>query len=365
MQSRHAVYTEAVMNINVSHVNRVISVNDGNALILKFSSYFVIQHLDNRHKLGNNFLQIIYRPFLQSLCQNGMIRICAGSGYNINGIIHIQAPLCQQADQLRNYHCRMSIIDLNHCVIRQVIKAAAFGRTLIQNKLSAAAYHKVLLIDPEQSALLIAVVRIKEQCQILFNIFFIEFNSVFYDCIIHRIQIKQMELVGLVVVACNLNIIHSCIDFQPFKLNRICNIRLFQPGSLFNPWIRRLFLQIVLKYLFKQSQMIVQTDSVAGQSQCSDRIKETCSQTSQSSVSKRRLRLDSLNFTDILSVLLQDILYFSVNSEIDHIIGKKLSNKKFCRDIINFFLAVCAFLLSRHLLNNIQKSVINFLIFCL
>ena len=56
VQSRNAVHTESIVDIDMSHVHSVVSVDHGNALIIVFSSYLVIQHLDDRHKLRNNLL---------------------------------------------------------------------------------------------------------------------------------------------------------------------------------------------------------------------------------------------------------------------------------------------------------------------
>lgn len=93
---------------------------------------------------------------------------------------------------------------------------------------------------------------------------------------------------------------------------------------------------MILKYLLKKSQMIVQSDSVSGQPQRSDGIQKAGGQTSQPAVSQGRFRLKLFNLAQILSVILQNLLYFSINPEVNQIVGEQLSDQKFRRNVINF-----------------------------
>ena len=229
VQSSNAVYAESVMDIDVCHMHCVVAVDNCNALIFIFSSYFIIKHLDDRHKLRNNFLQIIYRPFLKRLGKDRVVRICACSGYNVNSIVHVHASLHEQTDQFRNYHSRVSVIDLDHGIIRQIIKIASFCRALVKDKLCSRAYHKVLLIDTEQSSLFVTVVRIEEQREVLLYIIFVEINSIFNNRFVNRIDIEEMKFICLIVISCHFNVIHSRIDIQSFELYRIYRISLLQP----------------------------------------------------------------------------------------------------------------------------------------
>ena len=229
VQSSNAVYTEPVVDIDMRHMHCVITVDNSNALILVFSSHFVIEHLNDRHKLRNNFLQVMYRPFLKCLGKDRVVCIRTASGDNINRIVHIQSSLHKQADHFRNYHSRVRVVDLDHRIIRQVIQVASLCGALVENKLSSCAYHKVLLIDTEQPSLLIAVVRIKEQRQVLLNIIFIKINSIFHNRLVNRIDIKKMQLICLVIVACHFNVIHSRIYIKTFELYRIYRVSLLEP----------------------------------------------------------------------------------------------------------------------------------------
>ena len=105
--------------------------------------------------------------------------------------------------------------------------------------------------------------------------------------------------------------------------------------------------------------MIVQADAVSRKTERCDRVEEACRKTSQAAVSKRRFRLDLFDLHNIFSVCLQKILHLFINAKVDHIVGKKFSDKKLCRDIVKFFLAVCTFLFGSHILHDRQKRIIN------
>ena len=224
----------------------------------------------------------------------------------------------------------MSVVDLDHRVIRQVIQSASLCFTLVQNELRARADHEILLINAKEPSLLIAVIRVEEKSQVLLYILFVKLDPVMYDRLIHGVNVKQMQLIRLVVISCHLNVIHTGIDLQTFKLHRINDVCLFQPGLLPDPRIRRFLLNMILKFLFEKSQVIIQTDAVARKPQCSDRIQKTCGKSSKPSVSEGRLCLCFLNLADVFSVLFQHLFYFLIDAQIDHIVGQQLPDQKLC-----------------------------------
>ena len=77
VQGGNAIDAEAIVDIYMSHVDGIVAVNDSDAFIGKFPSYFIIQDLNDRNQGRDNFLQVRERPFFQCFCQNGMVRIGA------------------------------------------------------------------------------------------------------------------------------------------------------------------------------------------------------------------------------------------------------------------------------------------------
>ena len=122
---------------------------------------------------------------------------------------------------------------------------------------------------------------------------------------------------------------------------------------------------MILKLLFEESQMVVQADTVSGKPQGCDRIKETCSQTSESAVSEGRLRLDLFDLTDIFAVLLEHLLHFLIDAEVDHVVGEQFSDQELCRNVIELLLAVLVFLACCHFLHEGKQAVIDLSVGCL
>ena len=285
-----------------------------------FSPHLVIQDLNDRHELGNDLFQISHGPFFQRLRQYRMVGISAGPGNHVDGFVHIQSPGSEKPDHLRNHHGGMGIIDLDHRIVRQVIEIASPGNTFIQDQLRSVADHKILLIDPQQPSVVVAVIRIQKQRQIPRDILLVKADPVRYDGFLHAVHVKEMKLVGPVFITCHFNIVHSGLQCQSPEGNRIRDIGFHKPALIFDPWIRSFLLQPVFKFLLEQPQVIIQPDPVAAHSQRGNRIQKARRKTTQSAVSERRLRLQLFDLAEVLSVFRKDIPRFLIDPQIDHVV---------------------------------------------
>ena len=192
-----------------------------------------------------------------------MIGISTGSLDDLHRLVKIDSPLHKQPDQLRNHHRRMSIINLNHRIIRQVMKITSLSHTLIQNQLCSIADHKILLIDPQLPSRLVTVVRIQKQRQVLPDLLLVKGNAFLHNSLIHTFHIKQMQPVCPVLIPCHRNIIQTRMHGQLPESNRVGYLPTNQPALILNPRIRHLLLKTILKLLLKQSHMVIQPDSGA------------------------------------------------------------------------------------------------------
>ena len=149
MEGRHAVDGEAPVDVHMGHVDQAVLINDPGGLLLGVPGpNGLIQPADDGDQLGHGLLQIAEGPLLQSLRQNRVVGVGADPGDDGAGLLKADSPQAQQADQLRNHHAGVGVVDLDHRVVRQVVEIAAPGRRLVQNILGGAADHEVLLIDP-------------------------------------------------------------------------------------------------------------------------------------------------------------------------------------------------------------------------
>ena len=107
-------------------------------------------------------------------------------------------------------------------------------------------------------------------------------------------------------------------------------------------------LKIVFKNLFEKSKMVIQTNTFSRKSKCCNRIQETCSQTSKTTISKRWFRLNGFNFCKRFAIFFQKFCNLIVDSKIDQIVGEKLSDEKFCGNIVELLFSAARLLFCRH-----------------
>ena len=119
---------------------------------------------------------------------------------------------------------------------------------------------------------------------------------------------------------------------------------------------------MILKLLFEKSEVIIKSDSFSRKSQSCNGIQETCCQTAKSAVSERWLRLDLLDHGKLFSVFFKIFRNFIINAQIDQVVGKKLTDKELCGNIINFLFSFLVAAALQLLLCPGEKSVIDFLV---
>ena len=362
MKGCNTVDGKSVVDVHMCHVYQVVLVDDGKIFLRIFFFDTLVQLADDRHQMRNNLLKIGDRPFLKCLCKNGMVGISAYMRYDLACLLELDSTLCEETDKLRNYHTRMCIVDLDHCVIGKVMKIAAFCCCLIQNQLCRIAYHEVLLIDTKLSSCIIAVIRIQEQCQVVEQIPLIKGDSLAHNALVCNINIKKAKLDCFVLIACNINIIQCGFQHKALKWDIIGNACICKPALRLDPRIRCLKLKMILKLLFEKSEVIIKSDSFSRKSQSCDGIQEAGCQTSKTAVSERWLRLDLLDHGKFFAVLFKISCDFVINTEIDQVVGEKFTDKELCRNIINLLFSFLISAALQLLLCPGEKSVIDFLV---
>ena len=117
-----------------------------------------------------------------------------------------------------------------------------------------------------------------------------DFIIISYDRhIIRNCQYRLIALLHKTGPACSMVVfrIYITAEFYFFCIFRTAQ---FKGIAVFQPVVRNLYLITVFDFLLKQTVMVTDTAAVSAVAQGSQRIQETCSQTSQSSVSKSRVR---------------------------------------------------------------------------
>ena len=99
--------------------------------------------------------------------------------------------------------------------------------------------------------------------------------------------------------------------------------------ALFEPVVRHLDLVAVPDLLFEHTVTVADTAAVRRIVQSSKGIKKTCRQSSQTSVSKSRVRLLILYDIQVNSHLIQRFLYIFIHCHIDQVISQSAAHKEF------------------------------------
>ena len=161
MNCSHSVYAVAIVNVNMRHMHALFLVDNLYLFIGILLCDAGTELLDNRNQLRNNLLDIGKRPLFQCFCKNGVIGICTSLAHHIYRILHGKAFIPgQNTYQLRNYHGRMGVVNLDCHILVHMIKVAAFLLQFTDNQLGTVAHHEIFLIDTKQVSCLITVIRI-------------------------------------------------------------------------------------------------------------------------------------------------------------------------------------------------------------
>ena len=193
MKCGNTVYTKSIMHIYPCHVHLLIFIyNCKFRIVIIFFFYFYIKHLNDRHKLWNNFVKEPNRPFFKCFRKYRVVCVCTHTAYYIDCLVHINAFLNKKSDKFRDYHRRMCIVYLDNRIIGKVIEITSLCSRFINNKLCGIAYHEILLVYSKELSLIVTVIRIEEQCKIFSYILFVEINAFsLNDIFINAVNIKK------------------------------------------------------------------------------------------------------------------------------------------------------------------------------
>ena len=184
------------MDIHMSHMNDLILVDDRKGAILRAAFCQGVQFLDDRHELWNNGVQIMSRPFFQGFSMERVVCVSAGVGNDLYSLLKINVMEHQETDQFRDHHAWVRIIDLDRSIVGKVMVIAASCGTFLKDKLCAGGNHEILLVDTEQTAVLIGVIRVEEKSQVFGDILFVKGDAVTDYGFIYRVQIKKVQCIG-------------------------------------------------------------------------------------------------------------------------------------------------------------------------
>ena len=226
-------------------------------------------------------------------------------------------------------------------------------------------YEEVLLFQTQLFTLNMVVVRIQYLNQISGKIFLLNGFSVI--TFVKRIQLKALHWLSIpdhqsvyhiVIVSNDRHVIWNSQYRLVIFLNEFCTSVLsrlclyitakfdfkrmlrsaqFKRIAVFQPVIRYLYLITVLDFLFEHTVTVTDAAAVCRVTQSSQRLHETCSQTTKSTVSKCRIRLLIFNGIQVKSHLIQCFFYFLICSQVDQVVTKSTTHQELHGHVIYHF----------------------------
>ena len=122
VEGRNTVDGISVVNIHVSHVHTAVLINDIDRRVVFHFFCTTVQFLDKWYQMRYNTIQEIKWPFFQSLCQDGVVGVGRHLLNDLNSLIKVNTTKFQKTNQLWNHQRWVGIIDLNHCVVWQIME---------------------------------------------------------------------------------------------------------------------------------------------------------------------------------------------------------------------------------------------------
>ena len=76
------------MDVDMRHVNALVLVDDLDLLVLVLCANSLVELLDYRNELRDNFLKILERPFFERFRKFRVVRVCSCLRYDIDRLVH-------------------------------------------------------------------------------------------------------------------------------------------------------------------------------------------------------------------------------------------------------------------------------------
>ena len=354
MKSCNTIYREACNDCKVSHFNLSV-IDDCHLFDLLIVSRISVLYFDDETTV-NLFDDLIYtrkksgeqldRPFLKSLCHNGMVSVSNTLGSYRPCIIPAKAFLIHEdSHKLCNSHSRMSIIHLEYNLLVKLLDIIMCLFVFLNCSLNTCRYKEVLLFQTKLFTGHFIIVRVKYVYNILCKVLLLNsflvitfikgiksklFNSscipdtqcIYYIILVsndrHIVWNSLYSLISFMdefVLTCSLVIFNSYISAEMYLFSILRTTKLKWIAFL-KPCIRNLNLISVSDFLFEHTITVTDSTAVCTISKCCKGVKEACCKSSQTTVSKCRIRFLILKRIDVNSQLFKSFLYLTICTKV-------------------------------------------------
>ncbi len=330
-----------------------------------------VDFLDNLIDSRKEPAEKIDRPFFQCFRHDRVVCISAAVRHDVPRLVPGQRILIEKdAHELRHCQRRMCIIHLENIFFRKLEQVLIAAEELLDRLLNRRRNKEILLAEPQLLALVMIIAGIKDFCDQLCEIFICDGLGIIALVkrveaeLFHRLRIPDAQRIDeAIAVADDRKIIRNRFDalipFLPVhrpagrqliaghiaaEMNFLCVFRALdlQRVAVLEPVVRLLNLVAVDDLLPEHAVVITDAAPVRRIIQRRQRIKEAGSESSETSVAKRRIRLLILDCIDVKAKLAQRLCHLFVCAKVDCIISECTPHQKF-HGKINQFLRIFLF----------------------
>ena len=164
---RHTVDRRGDIHREICHM-RLMVLDKEKPAVRMFLFESGVDFLNDVADLRHHRAQQLQIPLFQRLAHDGVVRVREHARGNLECGLKVHALKLQQANQLRNCHCRMRVVELHGVKFRKpVIIAAVILAEASQNVLQRRAGEHILLLDAQLLSLQRRIVRIQNARDVL------------------------------------------------------------------------------------------------------------------------------------------------------------------------------------------------------
>ena len=286
VEGRHPVDRMAVVDVHMGHVDPALAVQDGHPAVGAALPGPLVQLPDDGHQLGGHRLDVAEGPLFQRLGQDGVVGVGAGPLDLCDGVVHAHAAGGQQADQLGDDHRGVGVVDLDGDMLAEGVGGIAALRQLVQDQLRAGRHHEVLLIDPQQLPVVVAVVGVEEGGQAAGDVPLVKVDAVGGG--LRRVgHVEQVQPVGDAAAGPrHRDVVQHRVQRKAAEGDGVPPAGGDQPAVGAKPRVGLLALTAVGQLLPEQPVVIVEPHAVPRQAQRRDGIEEAGGQPPQPAVAQ-------------------------------------------------------------------------------
>ena len=135
------------------------------------------------------------------------------------------------------------------------------------------------------------------------------------------------------VLTCSLVIFDSYISAEMYLFGILRTTKLEWIAFL-KPCIRNLNLISVSDFLFEHTITVTDSAAICTISKCCKGVKEACCKSSQTTVSKCRIRFLIFDTVKVKSQLFESFFYFTVSAKVDQVVSESTSHQEFHGHIV-------------------------------